>query len=103
MRTRARAADPTALDVAYLATTYGVDETEVQILLDAPTQELVKSFLLSLTEKGHEYDELKAEKLKVDVELENTVRTADSKVKSQKAQVTRQAKEIEELRNKLND
>lgn len=103
MRTRARAADPTAVDVPYLATTFDVAEDELQTLLDAPTAELVKSFLASLTGKAQEFDELKAEKLKVDVELENTVRTSETKVKAQKATVTRHAKEIEELRTKLNE
>jgi nucleoprotein TPR len=103
MRTRARAADPAAVDVAYLATTFDVPETDVQTLLDAPTADLVKSFLQSVAVKAHEYEELKAEKLKTDVELENTVRTSEAKVKAQKAQVTKHAKEVEELRTKLND
>ena len=103
MRTRAQAADPAALDVPYLSTTYDVPETDLQTLLDAPTTELVQSFLTSLTSKGNDFDNLKAEKLKADVELENTVRTSETKVRAQKAQVTKHAKEIEELRTKLNE
>ncbi|KAI7470446.1 hypothetical protein KC351_g12662 [Hortaea werneckii] len=103
MRTRAQAADPTALDLPYLSTTFEVAEPDLQILLDAPTAELVKDFLTSLTSKGQEYDSLKAEKLKVDVELENTVRTSETKVRAQKAQVTKHAKEIEELRTSLSE
>jgi nucleoprotein TPR len=70
-------------------------------LIDAPTAELVKNFLLSLTDKGKEHEALKADKLKVDVELENTVRTSESKLKTQKASVTKNAKEVEDLRTKL--
>ncbi|PPJ50359.1 hypothetical protein CBER1_05925 [Cercospora berteroae] len=102
MRTRAQAHDAAAVDVAYLATTYGVAEHDVQQLLDAPTAELVEDFLLSLTDKGNEFDALKAEKLKVDVELDNTVRTTETKVKAQKAAVAKAQKEVEELRTKLN-
>lgn len=101
MRTRAQAHDPATLDVSYIATTFGVAEHDVQLLLDTPTAELVEDFLLSLSDKGQEFDALKAEKLKVDVELDNTVRTSDAKVKAQKSAVTKAHKEIEELRTKL--
>ena len=103
MRTRAQGGPVVNLDISYLATTYGVPENDIQTLIDEPTAELVKEFLASLTTKGQEYDSLKADKLKVDVELENTVRTSESKVKAQKAAVTRHAKEVEELRTKLNE
>lgn len=103
MRTRARAASPAAVDVPYLATAFELPEDEIQILLDAPTTELVNQFLNSVSSKAHEYDDIKAEKLRVDVELENTVRTSDTKLKAQKAIATKHAKEIEELRTKLND
>jgi len=103
MRTRAKAASPAAIDVPYLATAFELPEDEIQTLLDAPTAELVNQFLASVSSKAHEYDDVKAEKLRVDVELENTVRTSDTKVKAQKAIATKHAKEIEELRTKLND
>ncbi|KAK3724794.1 Protein mlp1 [Vermiconidia calcicola] len=103
MRTRAQSAEPVAFDIPYLSTTYNYQEPDIQTLIDAPTTELVKEFLTSLTAKGQEYDTLKADKLRVDVELENTVRTSETKVKAQKAAVTRNAKEIEALRSKLND
>lgn len=103
MRTRAHAADPTAIDIAYLASTYAVPEDNLQSLLDAPTTDLVRQLLASLTDKGQDFDELRTEKLKVDVELENTIRTSDTKVKAQKASVARHAKEVEELRIKLNE
>ncbi|SMY22852.1 unnamed protein product [Zymoseptoria tritici ST99CH_1A5] len=102
MRTRAQG-DAGGVDTAYIANTFELAETDVQTLLDQPTAELVKDFLHSIATKAQEYDALKAEKLKVDVELENTVRTTDSKLKAQKTAVTRHAKEIEELRQKLNE
>jgi nucleoprotein TPR len=103
MRTRARAAGPAAVDVPYLATAFELPEDEIQTLLDAPTTELVNQFLASITSKAQEYEDVKAEKLRVDVELENTVRTSETKVKAQKAIATKHAKEIEELRTKLNE
>lgn len=103
MRTRARAADTAAVNVPYLATAYDLPEEEIQTLLDGPTTELVNHFLASVSAKANEFEELKAEKIRVDVELESTIRTSETKVKAQKATVTKHAKEIEELRTKLND
>ncbi|KAF2171827.1 hypothetical protein M409DRAFT_18060 [Zasmidium cellare ATCC 36951] len=103
MRTRAQAADPSTIDVAYLASTYDVSDTDLRALLEAPTVELAADLLQSLTTKGQEFDALKAEKLRIEVELENTVRTSDTKVKAQKAAVTRHQKEVEQLRTKLNE
>ena len=103
MRTRAQSAEPGGLDVAFLSNTFGIPETDIDTLIESPTIELVKQFLGSIVTKGQEYDSLKAEKLRVDVELENTVRTSETKVKAQKAAVTKHAKELEELRTKLNE
>lgn len=103
MRTRAHDAELATLDVPYLSNTYDVSESNFQSLLDAPTVELIKDFLTSLTTKAREYDSLKADKVKVDVELESTVRTSEAKVKAQKAAVTRYAKEAEELRSQLQE
>ncbi|KAK0984315.1 Protein mlp1 [Friedmanniomyces endolithicus] len=99
MRTRRQTS---VVDLPFLSTTFDVSEVELQALLDAPTTELVKDFLASLTSKGQEFDALKADKLRVDVDLESTVRTADTKARAQKAQVTKHVKEAEELRSKLN-
>ncbi|KXL48806.1 MAG: hypothetical protein FE78DRAFT_127698, partial [Acidomyces sp. 'richmondensis'] len=90
-------------DLAYLSATYAFPEPDLQILLDSPTSELVQRLFVGLVTKGHEFDALKADKLKAEVELENCVRTSEAKIKAQKAQVTKHAKEIEELRVKLNE
>src|ERR1700761_4025718 len=99
MRTRARQAndETMAVDVPYLSTTFDIPEANIDALLDSPTAELVKDFLASISTKAQEYDTLKAEKLRVDVELDNTVRTSESKVKVQKAAAAKHVKEIEEL------
>ena len=103
MRTRAHSAEPGGVDISYLSTTFDIPESNLETLIDAPTAELVKEFLASLVTKGQEYETLKSEKLRVDVELENTVRTSETKVKAQKAAVTKHAKEVEELRTKLSE
>lgn len=103
MRTRAQGGTAADVDVAYLAGVFELAEPEVQTLLDQPTAELVHDFLQSITTKAQEFDSLQAEKLRLEVELENTIRSSDAKVKAQKAAVTRQANEVEELRKKLNE
>ncbi|QIW99408.1 hypothetical protein AMS68_004926 [Peltaster fructicola] len=92
-----------AIDNTYLSTFYGFSEIDFNKLTATPTTDLVASFLQSATLKAKEFESLKAQKLQVDVELENAVRTSDTKYRAQKVTVTRQAKEIEELRTKLNE
>ena len=91
----------TVVDTAAIASSFAYEEPKLQSLLDAPTAELVKEFLVSLTNKAQEFDDAKADKLRSDVELENTVRSNESKTKAMKSTVNKGLKEIEELRKNL--
>lgn len=91
----------TVLDTAVIASSFEFEEPKLQALLDAPTVELVKEFLTSLTLKAQEFDDVKAEKLRADVELENTVRSNETRVKSLKTSVNKGLKDVEELRRSL--
>ena len=55
------------------------------------------------TTKANEFDELRAEKLRIEVELEQSVRTADSRVKSMKGQLDEALRETQELRKRAGD
>lgn len=101
MRTRAGAA--TVVDTAAISSSFSFEEPKLQTLLDAPTIELVREFLISLTSKAQEFDDAKADKLRTDVELENTLRNNESRVKSLKTANNKNSKEIEELRKSLNE
>jgi nucleoprotein TPR len=90
-----------AVDVGYLAASYSVPEPTIQSLLSAPTVELVQSFLAQIETKAREYDELRSEKLRSDVELENAIRSSDTRARSLKASADNAIKEAEELRQKL--
>ncbi|KAF2812072.1 uncharacterized protein BDZ99DRAFT_412562, partial [Mytilinidion resinicola] len=92
-----------AVDVAYLAVSFAVPQSQIQSLLDDPTTELVASILSQIESKAREHDDVKAEKLRIDVELENAVRSGDSRAKALKASVDKGLKEVEHLRRKLND
>jgi len=100
MKTRARAG--ILVDTAVLASTFEYEEPALQTLLDAPTTELVKDFLASLTVKAQEFSNVKADKVRADVELENIVRSSEAKSKAVKASLTKSQKEVEELRKSVN-
>lgn len=93
----------TTIDEAYLVAFYGCTENDLNKLIATPTRDLVASFLQRATLKAKEFEFLKAQKLQTDVELENAVRTSDTKQRAQKATLTRQAKELEALRTKVNE
>ncbi|KAJ9635197.1 Protein mlp1 [Coniosporium tulheliwenetii] len=74
-----------AIDIPYIAASYAVPEPTLRTLLDAPTVELVSSLLEKIEAKAREFDIVKAEKLRSDVELENAVRTGDARARALKA------------------
>lgn len=90
-----------AVDTAYLSAYTSVPEPTIQTLLDGPTVELVRDFLISVTAKAREHEALKGEKLRLEVELENAVRSGESKARSLKASLDQRLNEAEQLRNKL--
>lgn len=89
------------VDVGYLAASYSVPEPTLQSLLSGPTVELVQSLLVQIEAKAREYDELKSEKLRSDVELENAIHEGETRQRALKASADKALKEVEELRQKL--
>lgn len=98
MRTRAQAG---AVDTALIAAAFAIDEPSLESLLDTPTQDSIKDFLSTITARAKDFDSLKADKLRSDVELENTVRSGEAKVKALKSTLNKNAQEIQDLRNSL--
>ncbi|KAI9814620.1 MAG: hypothetical protein M1827_003176 [Pycnora praestabilis] len=92
-----------ALNIPHLSTHYSIPQTTLTALLDAPTVDLVKSVLAQLAAKAREHDEEKADKLRLEVELENAVRSGDSRTRGLKATVERGLQEVAELRDKLKE
>lgn len=92
-----------AIDTAYIAAAYSVPEPALETLLDSPTVELVQQLLAKIEGKAHEFDDVKAEKLRSDVELENAVRTGDARARALKSSVDKNLKEVEEVRKKLSE
>ncbi|KAJ6189724.1 hypothetical protein N7519_004632 [Penicillium mononematosum] len=93
----------TAIQLPYLSTHYAVSESTLTTLRQAPTVELVDQLLRSISKKAQESDELKSDKLRLEVELENSVRSNESKVKVLKASVEKGHAEVSDLRQKLHE
>lgn len=90
-----------AVDVDYLAASYDVPEPTLQSLQSNPTVELVQSLLVQIEARARQYDDLKSEKLRADVELENAVHDSETRQRSVKASADKALKQCEELRQKL--
>ena len=90
-----------AVDIPYLSASYSIPQATLTTLREAPTVELVNSLLLQIAAKAQEYDEIKAEKLRLEVELENAVRSGETKARALKSSVDKGLKEVADLRAKL--
>ena|ERR1700761_91694 len=91
------------VDTGFIASHYEVPEPSVQTLLDAPTVELVTAFLHKAFAKAQEFESLRQEKLRTDVELESAVHASDNRARQLRDSVDKGLKEIESLRKQLND
>ncbi|KAL8710411.1 MAG: hypothetical protein Q9220_005012 [cf. Caloplaca sp. 1 TL-2023] len=91
------------LDIPRLSTFCGVPQTSISSLLDAPTANLIRNLLESLSPRIREYDEAKAEKLKANIELENAVRGGEFKSRVLKNSVDKGSRENAELKHKLQE
>lgn len=91
------------LDVDYLSAYLSVPQQTLSSAIDSPTAELVRSVLEAVTAKAREHDELAADKLRVDIELENSVRSAETRLEGLRANVEKAQKTVEEVRTKLKE
>ncbi|OJD15924.1 hypothetical protein AJ78_03867 [Emergomyces pasteurianus Ep9510] len=92
-----------AVDIPFLSSHYSIPETTLTSLSQNPTVELVNQLLENISTKARESEELKSDKLRLDVELENAVRSGESKVKVLKNSVDKGLVEITSLRGKLQE
>lgn len=93
----------TDVDVRTVASFASIPETAVNTLLQSPTVELVQTFLQLVATKAREYDELRSDKLRLDVELESAVRSGESKVKGLKNSIEKGLIEVGKLRNEVRE
>lgn len=91
------------LDIDYLSAYLSVPQQSLSTIIDEPTAELVRSVLEAVTAKAREHDELAADKLRVDIELENAVRSSETRIEGLRSSVEKAQKTVEEVRTKLRE
>ena len=91
------------LDVEYLSAYLGVPEQTLTSVVDTPTVELVRSVLEAVTAKAREHTELLSDKLRVDIELENAVRSSETRIEGLRSTIEKSQNTVEELRIKLKE
>ena len=91
------------IEIPFLSSHYAIAESTLSTLTEAPTVELVNQLLEAITKKARETDELKSDKLRLEVELENAVRSSETKIKVLKGSVEKGHAEVEETRKKLHE
>lgn len=91
------------VDTGYIAGYLGLDQPVVTSLTTAPTIDLVATLLQAVATKAHEFDTLYADKLQCDIELENAVRSSESRSQASKGTAEKALKDVEEARQKLKE
>jgi nucleoprotein TPR len=91
------------LDIDYLSAYLSVPQQTLTSVIDSPTSDLVRSVLEAITAKAREHDELTADKIRVDIELENAVRSSETRIGGLRASVEKAQKTVEEVRTKLKE
>lgn len=92
-----------AVDFGYLAGHLGLDQPVLTTLTTAPTVDLVAILLQAVTSKAHEFDALYADKLQTDIELENAVRSSESRSQASKSTAEQALKDVEQARQKVQE
>ena len=91
------------LDVPRLASFCSLPESSLNDALDAPTVELVRALLESISAKALEFDESQSKQLKLTVELENAIRGGDAKHRVLKSSLEKAQKDASNLRQNVQE
>jgi nucleoprotein TPR len=94
---------PAALEVGVLSAYLSLPQQTLNSALDSPTTDLVRSVLEAITAKAREHNGLAADKLRADIELENAVRSSETRIEGLRASLDKSQKTVEEVRTKLKE
>ena len=89
------------LDLQHLSSYCSLPQDTFTVLLSTPTVDLVRALLHAVTQKAREHEGARSESLRLSVELENAVRTGETKARILKSSNEKHLKEKEEVRQKL--
>lgn len=88
-------------EISRISSFYTLEQQNLTELLD-PSNSFIPVLYRAMLAKAVQFDELRNAKLRVDVELEQAVRTADTRVRTMKTQLDSALQETQELRAKSN-
>jgi nucleoprotein TPR len=91
------------LDTGFLSAYLSLPQQTLTTVLDSPTTDLVRSVLEAITTKAREHNELAADKLRADIELENAVRSSETRIEGLRASLEKSQNTVEEVRTKLKE
>ncbi|PFH59824.1 hypothetical protein XA68_11842 [Ophiocordyceps unilateralis] len=91
------------VDIGYVAGHLGLDQPVLATLTTEPTVELVSALLQAVASKAQEFEALYTSKLQTDIELENAVRSAETRSQTAKATTENALKEVQDARQRLKD
>ena len=89
------------LNVRSLSNFASTAESTITTLLSNPTVDLVRSLLEGIAGRIQEHEQLKTQKLRLEIELETSVRSSESKVKVLRNSVEKALAESSKLRAEL--
>jgi nucleoprotein TPR len=69
----------TTWDTGYMAAYLNVPQNTLDTIIDTPTADLVKAVLDAVAAKAHEHEEAQADNIRLEVELENVVRSSQGR------------------------
>ncbi|KAL8418756.1 hypothetical protein RB594_002097 [Gaeumannomyces avenae] len=92
-----------AVDLDFLSSHLSLPLDSITTIATDPTAELVSAVLNAVAIKAREFDVLYSEKLQLGIELENAVRSSESRCQTFKGTTDSALKEVEDLRRKLQE
>ncbi|KAI9829462.1 MAG: hypothetical protein M1826_005644 [Phylliscum demangeonii] len=88
-------------DVAFLSTYMSLPQDIVAKVIEEPTKDFIHLLVQAIALKTNDCERVKAINARLEVELENSVRTSDSRIRTLKGSLTQALKELGVLRERL--
>ena len=92
-----------AVDVGFISTYLSVPQTTISTAIESPTTDLVISILEAITAKAKLFEEYEADNIRLNIELENAVRSSETRIDGLKATIEKSQKTAEEVRTQLKE
>ena len=90
-----------AFELPALASFVSVPESSLSDIINNPTTELVQNVLSKVAARARELEELQSDRLRLEVELENAVRSGESRARQLKSASEKSLKDVAQIRQQL--